>query len=607
MPRYTKESLERLKSKIDLLDVLSRHVDMKRLGAVYKGLCPFHEERSPSFMVREKDAHYHCFGCGAHGDAITFLMEHLKLTFSQAIERLAEQFQVQLDVDTQEGRENSDELGRARLKQLLESAALFYHSYLLQSAEGEEPLRYLMGRGIDLDFLYSFWIGLAPQQDLLSPYLKKRGFKDDEIEKAGLTALRGGSRRPFFSERITFPIRDAFGSVIGFSARKWKEEVFGGKYINSQETPLFKKSRVLFGLSYSRRRIVRDKMVIIVEGQLDALQLIAHGYDCTVAALGTAFGDEHADELKQLGALKAFLFFDGDAAGTAATLKVGHLLQQKGIEPLILSLPRGDDPDSFVRKKGALGVYKALLKAEDILSFMVAESKQRTGWASPSEKMHEINAIVKRIKEWKDELLIHESLKKLATLAEVPSETLGVVNIPVRRAISQVVNPLQEVPFLLEGGIEEDLLRWLLLLGASDPFIWKVCKLNIGPEYFKNKLLGELYTLFLEQLEREGQIDLLGVYTLVSVPELSHLLEQLRGKKLHKEKAHDQIKETIVKLKQKKLFDEREIVRKRILSGEVTEEESLLLAQLFDQLKNLIPHVECPDNAPDNASDPLLR
>lgn len=606
MPRYTKESLERLKSKIDLLEVLSRHVEMKRMGAVYKGLCPFHEERSPSFMVRERDAHYHCFGCGAHGDAITFLMEHLKLTFSQSIERLAEQFQVSLDVETQESLPKGDETAKNRLKQLLAKAALFYHSYLIQSQEGEEPLRYLLNRGIGIDFIRAFWIGVAPQHDILSSYLRKNGFKEDEIEKAGLLVVKeGGKKRPFFSERITFPILDAFGNVIGFSARKWREEVFGGKYINSPETALFKKSRILFGLAYSRRRIIKDKMVLIVEGQLDALQLIACGYDCTIAALGTAFGEEHAEELRQLGTLTAYLLFDADSAGLAATIKVGHLLQQKGIEPLIVQLPNGEDPDSFVRKRGSLGVYEELLKAQDLLSFMVQESKNRTKWRSPSEKMHEVNAIVKRIKEWKDEVLIHESLKKLAKLADVPPNALGVVD-GVQKATQRTIasaqidkEPFGQALFMLEGGLlegrmEEDLLRWLLLAAAFDPYIWKICKLNIGSEYFKSPLLGRLYDSFLQQFEQYGVLDLLSLHEVLPVQQLSILLEQLKAKKLQKEKAREQVQELILKLKQKRLFDEREAVRRRIISGEVSEEETQLLTQLFDQLKNLIPQVEAP-------------
>ncbi|MES2122016.1 MAG: DNA primase, partial [Chlamydiota bacterium] len=315
MPHYTKDSLELLRQRIDLAEVLSSHLQMSRAGASFKALCPFHDEKTPSFVVQRGDSHYHCFGCGAHGDAIAFLMSYVKMSFSDAVESLAERFGVALE--TEEATDKERGPSKAELKKALEHAAALYHYLLLHSDEGRPALNYLYARGLTLDFLQQFQVGYAPNaQDTLMRYLRAKGIEEAIIHEAGLMMItQYGKKRDFFTDRITFPIRDAMGSVIGFSSRKYKEETFGGKYINTPETLLFKKSRVLFGLSYSRTRIAKQKEAIIVEGQIDCLRLIHAGFNYVVAGQGTAFGEDHVRELIHLGVRKVFLAVDGDRAG----------------------------------------------------------------------------------------------------------------------------------------------------------------------------------------------------------------------------------------------------------------------------------------------------
>lgn len=352
MAIYTKESLDTLRQKVDLVDVLSSHIELKKAGASYKALCPFHDEKSPSFMVQRGDTHYHCFGCGAHGDAITFLMMYLKMGFGDAVESLAERFSVRLEVV--EGGPERKGPSKAALKEALEAACRFYHMILLHTHEGHEALKYLHGRSIDLDFIRQFHIGLAPKTPgLFRKTMHALGFQDALLQEAGLLADgREGRLRDFFYDRITFPIRDAAGAVIGFSARKYKEETFGGKYVNTSETALFKKSRVLFGLNYSRRRIAKERKALIVEGQIDALRLIQAGFNITVAGQGTAFGEGHARELVALGIQDVFLALDADDAGQEATKKIGNMFQKNGVGVRVVKMPFGSDPDAFLREKG---------------------------------------------------------------------------------------------------------------------------------------------------------------------------------------------------------------------------------------------------------------
>src|ERR1700733_5486077 len=359
MARFTNESLQQLKTRINLEEVLSQHVQLKRSGSGFKALCPFHDEKSPSFVVNKGDTNYHCFGCGAHGDAIAFLMQHLKLGFSDAVQQLAERFHVTLEVA--EGKSDEKGPSRPRVKDALDAACRYYQALLLYTEEGHQALSYLFKRGISLDFIYAFRVGCASKQSgLLRSYLHSLGFGDEELVDAGLLTDR---KREFFYDRITFPILDPAGAVIGFSARKYKETTTGGKYINSRETAVFKKSKVLFGLHHSRRKIIKQKQAIIVEGGLDALQMIYNGFDTTVAALGTTFGEAHVHELVHLGVTRVFLLFDGDDAGQAAAVKVGHLFQKQSVEVHVATLGSGSDPDSLLAKEGPIAISKALVHA----------------------------------------------------------------------------------------------------------------------------------------------------------------------------------------------------------------------------------------------------
>ena len=463
MPHFTKDSLETLRQRIDLVDVLSSHIDLKRAGAAYKGLCPFHDEKTPSFMIQKGDTHYHCFGCGAHGDAIQFLMAHLKMNFSDAVESLAERFHVHLeyleDVETNKGP------NKTFLKEALEQACRFYHFYLLHTKEGHEVLHYLYKRGIDLDFINQFQVGLAPK---IPGYFRKimhaKFIKDETMALAGLIAeSKDGRWRDFFAERITFPIRDASGAVIGFSARKYREETFGGKYINTSETPLFKKSRVLFGLNYSRRRMAKEGKAIIVEGQIDALRLIQEGFDFTVAGQGTAFGEGHAKELLTLGVSRIYLALDGDSAGQEAAFKIGHLFQCSGVDVRVIELPQGSDPDAFLREKGPDAFSKLLEQPIDYIEFLVKYFSKDYDLRSPTAKNQLVEIIAKQIRHWEQPILVQESLRKLAHLLQVSESSLlleqnHTPNLYIKKGANiglQAIDP--------DRILELDLLRWLLL------------------------------------------------------------------------------------------------------------------------------------------------
>ncbi len=577
---FAKESLEALRQRVDLVEVIQSYVPLKRSGATFKACCPFHEERTPSFTVQRGDPHFHCFGCGAHGDAIAFLMQYLRLSFRESVETLAQRYHVTLQrTEKEEG-----EVPRKRLKEALERAARLCHYCLLHTQEGHEGLRYLYERGCSLDFLRSFQIGYWPRGKAMTQMLRETGCSEEDLRLAGLFTQHG---RELFNERITFPVRNAGAEVIGFSARKFKEQTTGGKYINSPETPLFKKSQVLFGLSSCRRRIAKERKVILVEGQLDALMMIHAGFNLTVASQGTAFAEGHLRELQQLGVQEAWLLFDSDRAGREAACKVGNLLQREGIRLRVARLREGLDPDEALRQEGPDAVRSALHTAEDYLSFLVEEYRTQHPLEDPATKAQVAEQIGKQIREWKQPVMVHESLKKLATLLHLPDHLLGIGDRPkIPAAPKGKMPPVvvdQDLP------IEADLLRWFLWLGASQPEMIGRVLTALPAEALRHPTARRLYQAFHNVLERGETLDLFALAAETQDEELVLFVDQLMEKRLPLEKGAPLLQMTVQRLLERNWLGACEAIRLRLSGGQVSEEEAMRLARDYGELRRNPP------------------
>jgi DNA primase len=586
---FSRTSLELLRSRIDLVEVLNPYVKLQRAGSAYKALCPFHEERSPSFVIQKGDSHYHCFGCGAHGDAIQFLMTHLRMSFAEAVETLAEKFHVQLE--EVEGTQSKGP-PKALMKDALEKAAEFYHFYLCHTLEGHAALDYLYNRGIDLDFIRKFQFGLAPKsQGLFREAMRQQKFTDALLEEAGLYS----KGREFFSDRITIPIRDAVGAVIGFTARKYKVDTFGGKYINTAETPLFKKSKVLFGLSYSRKTIAKERKALIVEGQIDALRLIDAGFHWTVAGQGTAFGEEHVKELMHLGVRTVHLSFDGDTAGQEAAVKVGNLFSKEGAEVFVVSLPEKCDPDLVLMEKGPQEWQKMLDESVDYLTFLVKHFSKSIDITTPAGKNELVMTIAKRIRDWDHPLMIHESLRKLAKLTNTPESIVGAPEenspqIYIKRSASVTFTEIDPDRIL-----EADLLRWLLLMGQTMPQLFTIAEANLTTIHFRVGTARGLYEKILIQIKEKKPVELLALAIDLESPDQQLFLAEVLQKKVNRERALPCFIDTVQRILERHWMHEREQIKMKIYSGGYPEAEVLELARKFDQVKRQRPQVVLPE------------
>ena len=358
MARIKDASVEDVKAAADIVAVIGGRTQLRKSGPRYVARCPFHEERTPSFSVNPVEGFYYCFGCGAKGDVITFVRETEQLDFAGAVEWLADRFNVQIEYDETTPQQDARRRRRERLFELLDAAATFYQRHLWDSQAGSRARDYLAGRGLQEEVCREYRLGLALGGNRLTRKALERGFTREELTAAGLVNRRGND---YFSERLLFPLADARGRVLGFQARKLREDdPLRAKYVNSPEGELFRKGDLLYGLDRARAPIAKQERAVVVEGNTDVLALHQAGLEPVVASMGTALTERQLKELSRL-TTRLWLCFDGDAAGEAATLRGMELAAAQGLEVHVVALPPGFDPadlaDGFEQRLGAAESY----------------------------------------------------------------------------------------------------------------------------------------------------------------------------------------------------------------------------------------------------------
>jgi DNA primase len=346
--RIKDSSVEAVRQGADFVAVVEERTPLRKSGGRLTGRCPFHEERTPSFSVNPAKGLYHCFGCGKGGDMIRFVEETQGLDFAGAIEWLGERFRIPIEYEESGPGEDVRRQRRKRLYELLDQAATFYERLLWDSPGGSLARDYLAGRGLREEICREFRLGLAPPGSLLTRKAREKGFTADELQAAGLLGTRGDD---YFQRRLLFPLADARGRVVGFQARRLHEDdPFKGKYVNTRDSELFVKGAVVYGLDMAREAIAKEDRACVVEGNTDVIALRQAGFKPVVACMGTALTEAHLRELGRL-TKRLWLAFDGDAAGTSATLRGMELAVGQGFDVNVVSLPPGvdpaDDPDGF--------------------------------------------------------------------------------------------------------------------------------------------------------------------------------------------------------------------------------------------------------------------
>ena len=423
----TESTVEEIKARIDLADLIASYgIQVKTAGASKKACCPFHHEKTPSFNINESKGFYHCFGCGESGDAIKFVQKMDGLTFVEAVKKLAEQCGVKI-----EEKEDPAAGKRKRLHALMAELAQFYHRCLLKMKEAEPAREYLKSRDLGDEVQESFLIGYAPNGAAsMLKWAEKYGYTAAEMEEAGvIKPPRGPGDQGYhrFGGRLMFSIKDKQGRVVAFSGRQLVASKNSGKYVNSPETLIFKKSNVLFGFDKAAGNIAKSPHheAIVCEGQIDTIRLHISGFPVAVASQGTAFTEEHVKMLKKVSD-QVTLVFDDDAAGHKATIRTAGLFLAAEMPVRVVSLPEGDDPDSYLRKHPAADFQKLLDNAESIMSFQVRAERQKEAKPDSIDAMARITkAVLNTIAQSKNAVIKAGMVGEASRLLGVPSAALN--------------------------------------------------------------------------------------------------------------------------------------------------------------------------------------
>ncbi len=524
MSRIKDESVERVKAAAEILPLVEDHVRLRKSGGTYKGLCPFHQERTPSFTVSPARGTFKCFGCGEGGDAISFVEKLEGVDFVGAIELLARRFGIELEYEESSPEEEQRRRRRERATSLLERAAAFYERVLWEADGGGAAREYLASRGLGGEICRRFRLGYAPGGAALARRALDQGFTREELLAAGLANRRGND---YFQRRIVFPLADARGRVRGFQARKLHDDdPLAAKYVNSPESELFRKGDLLYGLDTARQAIAKEDRAVVVEGNTDVIALRQAGFEPVVASMGTALTEAQVRELWKL-TRRLFLCFDADAAGQDATLRGMELAVGQGFTVKVVTLTPGtdpaDDPAAFERRLAtpvSYPVHRVRLehaRARDRESAFAA-----------------IRAFLSSLPESPEHL---EAIRGAADLLDLPPETQA--GLAPARGSSRAAGVVS--PRLLDAGTR---LERSALAGVAAHPVLKPVLGELGPEHFDAESHRRARAFLLGEEPADGELTplLAELYALadeegITVETAEQLLLRLRERRLQRELA----------------------------------------------------------------------
>ncbi|MPZ70281.1 MAG: DNA primase [Actinobacteria bacterium] len=426
MAKINDEDIDRLRDTADIVEVISGYTQLKKSGgSTFKGLCTFHSDKTPSMSVDQAKGLFFCFGCGEGGNIYHFVQKMENLDFPDAVEWLARKTGFQLRYEEQRPGERQARGLKQRIVAANEEATKFFHKALMDSPEASGARQYLASRGFDREVAASWELGYAPGRDSLTKHLTGKGFTHEELLKANLSRKsdRDGSLYDAYRQRIIFPTRSHQGDVVGFGARKLLESDDGPKYLNTAETPVFQKSRVMYGLLKAKATLGKGDAAIVVEGYTDVIALHEAGIVQAVATNGVALGESHFELLKKF-THRLVLMFDADTAGKGATERGFDLQHKLGLEVLVAPLPEGSDPADVVKNDGADALRKIVDAASPLMEFKLQQTVAKLSLDTPEAKGRAVREVVEVLGWHPDPVARHEYVFMAARLIGVDSDAI---------------------------------------------------------------------------------------------------------------------------------------------------------------------------------------
>lgn len=501
---YSDELVEEVRQRNDIVDIISGYVNLKKKGGNYFGLCPFHNEKSASFSVSPGKQMYYCFGCGAGGNVFTFIMNYENYTFAEAIKLLADRAGIALPEieNSKEAREKENR--RKTLLQINKEAATYFY-YQLRAPQGRVGLDYLKGRQLSDETMNRFGLGYSNKtSNDLCQYLRHKGYPDELIRESGVAVFneKYGMSDKFWN-RVMFPIQDVNHRVIGFGGRVMGEGE--PKYLNSPETPVFDKSRNLYGLNFART--ARQDNIILCEGYMDVIAMHQAGFTQAVASLGTAFTSGQANLLRRY-TENVILSYDSDGAGVKAALRAIGILKEAGLTGKVLNLEPYKDPDEFMKNLGREEFAKRLSQAENTFFFELRMMQKQYDLSDPEAKTKFYNEIAKKLCGFSEEVERENYTEAVAEKYNISMESLKklVTGYAAKMGMAaEVIRPKQPVqqkntPKEQQENVQKLLLTWLV----EEPHLYKKIKKYITPLSFTNELYRQVAQELFPKLE-EGK------------------------------------------------------------------------------------------------------
>ena len=518
MPRYSDELIEEVRSRNDIVDVISQYVRLSKKGSTYFGLCPFHNEKTGSFSVSPNKQMYYCFGCHAGGNVFTFLMQYENYTFGEAMEALAERAGVDLPKQEYTAAQRQEADRRARLLEINKEAAKYFF-VLLRGERGKRALDYFKKRALSDETIHKFGLGYSDQySDDLYRYLRSKGYDDEILKDSGLVTIdevRGGHDK--FWNRAMFPIMDVHNKVIGFGGR-----VMGDgepKYLNSPETKIFDKSRNLYGLNFAR--VTKKPQLLLCEGYMDVIALHQAGFDNAVASLGTALTSGHANLLKRY-TKEVYLTYDSDGAGIKAALRAIPILKEVGITTKIINMKPYKDPDEFIKALGAEAYQERIDQAEKSFLFEVRMEEQQHDMHDPEGKTAFYNAVAKMLCRFTEKLerdnyieavaakymISPDDLRRLVNQQGLKAGLAGGGRAPQSVADAQdgARTEYKKSAKKREDGMVQSqklLLTWL----TNSPALFPKVQRYVGADDFTDPICHSVAKMLFEQYEKDGTVN----------------------------------------------------------------------------------------------------
>jgi len=590
MAGFSQATLERIRSASDIVDVIGSYLPLKRAGANFVALCPFHKEKSPSFNVNPHRQIFHCFGCHKGGDVFTFVREYENIGFLDAVRRLAERAKIPLEQDASPGEQQSRHI-KDQLLDIHEKIAQRWQNCLLNEAGGQVARDYLAKRGVSAEAIQLFRLGAAPESwDDTVNWAKSKNYELPLVEKAGLVVRKEetGSYYDRFRGRLMFPICDEQGRVVAFSGRVLSGDEKTAKYVNSPETPIFTKSKIFFGLDKSKRAILDAGFAIICEGQLDLIACFMAGVQNIVAPQGTAFTDQHARIMKRY-VPEVVLCFDSDEAGqNAAVRSLDHLLAS-GLAVRVAVVPAPHDPDSFIKSFGGEKFRELVQNAKGFFDYYLDRLCQQNDAASDKGRLTILRAMAEAVHKTGSAVLIDTYAQKTALRLGVSPEAVRAEFTKTRRAASAVPDstPDESVsePEPQTAERPSPLEFWLLklLLVYEELAAWTA--LHLDPNWISHPLVSRIVEARLEAQKNGSWKNLAAFLDECDTAEMRSLLTEAATEERKIPNPETQLADVVLKLRNQ--FLDRQIagLTQKTASPEISDAERIELLQCQKRLR----------------------